>query len=334
MLHHEGDLLLQAPAAANSRKSPALEVILPSAPDRTTEPIGGSGLSSQPQMEPDRTHPLSLLMAPAAVIMGLGAGFIVTIMVEAIGHAFGSPVDNPTPAVEIISNYLFDLCFVAAALYMAVLRRGIVGRDHMGAADFGYRRIPWRVGIGAVVLAAAAYYGLSYVYGLLVTIKGTDKLPSELGVTHSTAAAIGTAVFVCAVAPMCEEFFFRGFLFGVLRQLRVRLFGQEWGTLVAALVVALLFGLAHSGSAKAEYLIPLGMLGFVLCLVRWYTGSLYPCMAIHAINNSVALGVNEMHWGPAPIVGVAVASLAAIALVTGPLSRRAGDTAAAAAPVR
>jgi membrane protease YdiL (CAAX protease family) len=280
-----------------------------------------------------RAHPLSLLMAPGAVILGLAAGLIVTFIVQAIGHAFGSPLANPTPAVELVSDYLFDFCFVGAALYMAVLRRGMIGRAAMGAAEFGYRRIPWRVGIAAVVIAAVAYYGISYVYGLLVTIHGTDKLPSELGVTHSTAAAIATTVFVCAVAPICEEFFFRGFLFGVLRQMRVRLLGEEWGTLIAALIVALLFGLAHSGSAKPEYLIPLGLLGFVLCLVRWFTGSLYPCMAIHAINNAVALGVNELHWGPVPIVAVSAGALAAIALVTGPLSRSGGAKPAAAADI-
>ncbi len=276
-------------------------------------------------MESERSHPLSLLMAPAAVFIGLAAGLIVTLVVEGVGHAFGSPVNNPTPAVSLVADYCFDLCFVGAALYMAILRRTMIGRERMNAADFGYRRIPWRTGAAAVVIAAVTYYVISYVYALLVTIRGTDKLPSELGVTHSTASAIFTAIFVCAFAPICEEFFFRGFLFGVLRQMRVRIAGHEAGTLIAALIVALLFGLAHSGSAKPEYLIPLGLLGFVLCLVRWYTGSLYPCMAIHAINNSVALGVNEMHWGPGPIIGVAVGALAAIALVTGPLSRTRGN---------
>jgi membrane protease YdiL (CAAX protease family) len=272
-------------------------------------------------MESERSHPLSLLMAPAAVFIGLALGLIVTLIVQGVGHAFGSPLDTPTPAVSLVSDYCFDLCFVTAALYLAVLRRTMVGSERMDAEDFGYRRIPWRTGIAAVVIAAVAYYVISYLYGQLVTIKGTDKLPTELGVTHSTASAIFTTIFVCAFAPICEEFFFRGFLFGVLRQMRVRILGHEWGTLIAAVIVALLFGLAHSGSAKPEYLIPLGLLGFVLCLVRWYTGSLYPCMAIHAVNNAVALGVNELHWGPGPIIGVSVAALAAIALVTGPLSR-------------
>jgi membrane protease YdiL (CAAX protease family) len=271
-------------------------------------------------MDEPRPHPVSLLLAPAAVVIGLAAGFLVTVIVEVVGHAFGSSLTNPSAAVSLVSDYLFDLCFVAAALYLVVLRRGLTGRPVMAAASFGYRRIPWRIGVAAVLLAAGAYYGISFVYSLLVTVRGTDKLPSELGVTHSTVAALFTAIFVCVVAPICEEFFFRGFLFGVLRGIRARIFGQEFGTLIAAIIVAVLFGLAHSGSAKPEYLIPLGLLGFVLCLVRWFTGSLYPCMAIHAINNAVALGVNELHWGPAPIVAVAVSSLTAIALITGPLS--------------
>ena len=98
------------------------------------------------------------------------------------------------------------------------------------------------------------------------------------------------------------------------------------GPWVAALIVALLFGLAHSGSAKPAYLIPLTFLGFVLCIVRWKTRSLYPCMALHSINNSVAMGVNEFHWNVGEIAALIVGSLALIALITGPLSRGVSDT--------
>ena len=59
-------------------------------------------------------------------------------------------------------------------------------------------------------------------------------------------------------------------------------------------MTGILFGLAHLGSAPSQYLVPLGFLGFVLCLVRWRTGSLYPCMALHSANNALALGVNQL----------------------------------------
>ncbi|HEX3802546.1 MAG TPA: type II CAAX endopeptidase family protein [Solirubrobacteraceae bacterium] len=254
-------------------------------------------------------------IALAGVLFGFAGGLFVSIMVQLIGTAFGSPAANPTPAVNIASDFLFDGAFVGSALYFTTIR-GVMGR-----AEFGYRRIPWRVGVGAVLGAGAAYYLVTLVYAAVVNVHGTDKLPSDLGVQRSTWAAIGTAVFVCAAAPMAEEFFFRGFLFGVLRRMRITAGGRDLGPWVAAVVVGLLFGLAHYDSAQPQFLIPLGFLGFVLCIVRWKTGSLYPCMALHSINNCIALGVNELSWNAGEIVALTVGALTVIALVTGPLSR-------------
>jgi len=126
------------------------------------------------------------------------------------------------------------------------------------------------------------------------------------------------------VAPIAEEFFFRGFLFGVLRRWPVRLAGRDLGPWLAAIVVGILFGLAHSGSAAAQYLVPLGFLGFVLCLVRWRTGSLYPCMALHSLNNSLALGVNQLNWTAGEILGLMAGGVLVIAALTVPLSGRVG----------
>jgi membrane protease YdiL (CAAX protease family) len=262
-----------------------------------------------------RGERMPLWIAVAAVLLGFAAGFTVTILVQAAGSALGSPASSPTPAVNIVSNYLFDLCFVASALYFVYLGGG---RERL---EFGYRRISWRLGIGAAVAAMVLYYVVSAIYAQLVSIHGTDRLPTDLGVHTSTAAAIGTAAFVCVLAPICEEFFFRGFLFGILRQMRVRVGRVELGPWIAAVIVAILFGLAHTGSARSEYLIPLGFLGFVLCLLRWRTGSLYPGMAVHSLNNCLAFAVNEMAWGAGRSLLLSVGSLLALALITGPLSR-------------
>ena len=151
-------------------------------------------------------------------------------------------------------------------------------------------------------------------------LHGTDKLPSELGATHSTAALVAAAVFVCAVAPIAEEFFFRGFIFGGLRNIPLRIGRFDGSPWLAAVITGILFGLAHTGSASSQYLIPLGFLGFVLCLVRWRTRSLYPCMALHSANNALALGVNQLSWSALAILGLIVASWVVIAVVVGPLA--------------
>jgi membrane protease YdiL (CAAX protease family) len=250
------------------------------------------------------------------VALGLGIGVLASILVDVVAHAGGSSLSHPTPAASIIGDIVFDLGFVAAALWFA----GLGGRPR--AADFGFRRVWLPTAAKAFGLAVVGYYGLTAIYGSILRLHGTDKLPSELGVTHSTAALVAASVFVCAIAPMAEEFFFRGFFFGALRNLRIEVLGRELGPWFAAIVTGILFGLAHTGSASSQYLVPLGFLGFVLCLVRWRTGSLYPCMALHSANNALALGVNQLGWNAPEIVGLIAASWLVIAVITGPLGAR------------
>jgi membrane protease YdiL (CAAX protease family) len=283
-------------------EAPADEAQDSAAPD-----AGGTGSVERP--------PWPIWTAPAAVVLGLVLGSLGTIIVDVVASASGSSVDHPGPAASIIADIVFDLCFVAAALWLATWRGGA------RPADFGFRRLRPSTAVGAVVVAAVGYYGLTALYSALVHLHGKDKLPSELGATHSTAALVAASLFVCVIAPVCEEFFFRGFVFGALRNIPLRVGRVEGGPWIAAVLTGILFGLAHTGSASSQYLIPLGFLGFVLCLVRWRTRSLYPCMALHSANNALALGVNQLEWSALAILGLVVASWLVIAVVVGPLAR-------------
>jgi CAAX protease family protein len=275
--------------------------------------------SSPPATEPrdavpEDRPPWPIWTAPAAVALGLVLGSLGTIVVDVVAGAGGGSVNHPGPAATIIADIVFDLCFVVAALWLARWR----GRAR--PEDFGFRRVALSTAVGAFVAAAVAYYGLTAIYAALVHLHGKDKLPSELGATHSTAALVAAALFVCAIAPMCEEFFFRGFVFGALRNIPLRVGRIDGGPWIAAVLTGILFGLAHTGSASSQYLVPLGFLGFVLCIVRWRTGSLYPCMALHSANNALALGVNQLSWSALGILGLVLASWVVIAAVVGPLA--------------
>jgi membrane protease YdiL (CAAX protease family) len=272
--------------------------------------------ATEPDERRDDEPPWRVWVAPAAVAAGLAAGVIGSSLVAAIGQPAGSSVSHPKPAVALIGDLVFDLSFVGAALYFAGLH------SPLRARDFGFRRISPRAAIVAVLGAGAAYYVLTAIYAQLVHLHGSDKLPSELGAGKSTVALAAAGVFVCVIAPVAEEFFFRGFLFGALRRWRVRIAGREIGTWVAAVITGILFGLAHTGSASSQYLIPLGFLGFVLALVRWKTRSLYPCIALHSTNNALALGVNQLHWNVIEILALIAGSLVVIAAATGPLAAR------------
>jgi hypothetical protein len=252
--------------------------------------------------------------ALAGLLVGFGLGAVASILVDVAARAGGSSLAHPTPAVSIASDIVFDLSFVAAAIYFASSGR------RLRPADFGFRPVAVGTAVGAFVLAVLAYYGGTTIYAVLFHLGGTDKLPSELGASHSTAALIAAAAFVCVIAPIAEELFFRGFFFGALRRIHVRVAGRDLGTWLAAVVTAILFGLAHTGSASSQYLVPLGFLGFVLCVVRWKTGSLYPCMALHSANNALALGVNQLHWSAPEIAGLVAGAWLVVAGITVPLA--------------
>lgn len=242
-------------------------------------------------------------------------GVIATIIVQ-VAATGGRATTNPTTAESLVEDLVFDLGFVLAAIYFVRLR----GRPRPG--DFGYRRVSIGLGLGALILGAVSYYVLTDLYASVLSLHGTDKLPAPLSTATSPAAMAGIALFVCVIAPVAEEFFFRGFIFGVLRSMRVVVGGRDLGMWVAAILTGILFGLAHTSSAISQDLIPLGFLGFILCLLRWWTGSLYPCMALHSLNNALALGVTQFHWDGAQIIGLMAGSLAVIGALTLPLSAR------------
>jgi hypothetical protein len=139
-----------------------------------------------------------------------------------------------------------------------------------------------------------------------------EKLLEQLGANETTALLVLSAALTCVVAPFAEEFLFRGFIFTALRNWR--------GVLPAALITGLLFGLVHAGSAPAVDLVPLAALGFALCLLYRATGSLYPCVAAHCINNSIAFGSLE-EWGLWQVAVLMVAALAVLAIAAIVLTR-------------
>jgi hypothetical protein len=148
-----------------------------------------------------------------------------------------------------------------------------------------------------------------------------EDLLEKLGTDKSAALLLLSAALTCVVAPFCEEFLFRGFVFTALRNWK--------GVWTAAILTGLLFGAVHAGSAPALDLVPLAVLGFGLCLLYRATGSLYPCIAAHCVNNSLAFGSLE-NWSWQILVLMAC-SLLVLALIALALTR-AGLTARVPAP--
>jgi membrane protease YdiL (CAAX protease family) len=249
------------------------------------------------------TAPLALLTALAFAIVGaIGVGIV--------GAIFGASFEDPPPSVNIAATVVQDGAFIGAALLFA----GRAGR--VLPAQFGLVRTRIRPALGWMLLAYAVYIGLGALWAAIVDTDKVDKLPDSLGADESTAALVAVCVLVTTIAPIAEEVFFRGYFYGALRNWR--------GPWLAALLTGLVFGAIHAGSAAAVFLVPLAILGFMLCVVREQTGSLLPCIALHALNNALAFGITE-DWPGGAVLALAVGAVSVTLLAS---------TAVIRAPVR
>jgi CAAX protease family protein len=234
-----------------------------------------------------------------ALIAGLAGALFGALLIGIVAVAFGANFDDQPPAVTIAATVVQDLCLIGSAILFARM----YGR--VTPADFGLR--PTKIA-PAVGWAALAWFSFLIFTAAFVAIVGgnpnDDKLPTELGADDSTAALLAVAFLVSVVAPVAEEFFFRGYFFTALRNWR--------GLWPAAIGTGLVFGAIHGSSADAAFLLPLAFFGFVLCLLYARTRSLYPCIALHCANNSVAFGSTQ-HWSW-QIAVLFVCSLALIGL--------------------
>jgi hypothetical protein len=238
---------------------------------------------------------------PLGLLAGLGLGIFGGIVVELIAHAGGASLTHVSAGLTDLETLVQDIGFIVVAVYLAA-RVGPVSES-----QFGLR---WSRSLGRSILAVAggllAFYLLSFVWFAALHTSGTEKtLVKEIGGNSGTWGILAACAVTCVVAPLCEEFLFRGFIYSAIRNWR--------GPWPAALITGLLFGLVHGLSAPAADLLPLAFLGVILCVVYELTGSLYPCILVHLLNNTIAFGSDE-RWS-FRIVELTIASLVAVSAV-------------------
>jgi uncharacterized protein len=237
-----------------------------------------------------------------AFVVAAIAFAIITIGIEAGGGAVTK--DGP-PGLLISATLIQDVALIAAAvLFAGFWARGLT------PASFGLRRVPAGTAGGWLVAAFIAFWILTAIYVQLVGQPDQQELTRDLRQEESLAALIGYGFLLAVVAPLAEEFFFRGFVFGVLR--------EKIGVAGGAAATGLVFGVVHVFGSPIETLGVLVILGVLLCVLYQKTGSLLPCIALHAINNAISFAsTKSVPWPEAVAIvlactGAAVAVAAAV----------------------
>jgi len=270
--------------------------------------------ADEPPKPPEQPKRVPVWAPFAALLAALFVIGLISAVAFALVKANDPTVtaDNAPVSFTLILTFVQDAAFVFAAFITVHIALGAARRE-----DFGLRRIR---NLGPTIgWMALVMLGFWIVQAVLVQINEPkdQQLVTDVKAEDSFAILASYFLLICLVAPLVEEFFFRGFLFGVLWK---RL-GVWWGALIGAAI----FGLGHAPAPWVS-LVALGAFGFGLCLLYARTQSIVPGMALHALNNSITFGAIK-DLDPAAFAGVVVGSVCVVTAVGAALSARSAQVA-------
>ncbi len=192
---------------------------------------------------------------------------------------------------DTLSADALYICNIALSLLFLQILPSVISAAMLGFFRRGRIKALYRVPERCVKAVGnfPAVYGLGMIVNLLtiviMTVISSDPdLNSSLNpITSLTAPSMGSAaalfVFASIVAPVFEEFVFRGTLLQTLK---------PYGNGLAILYTAVLFGLFHGNLSQCFYATAIGLaLGYIANA----TDSLLPTTIIHILINSLAGGI-------------------------------------------
>ena len=251
-----------------------------------------------------RDVPIACWRPLTATVTVLGGVAISLGLSFAVIAAAGG--DDGPDAIHAGAVMLAQIPLLALVLWAA--RREA---DGLTPATFGIRRTSFWSAVG---WSLVVYFAVGMAEGLYIWLVGAPST-SESGGGISAADpgnVLMVVIGVAIVAPIVEEIAFRGYLFPALSRWR--------GPWTAALVSAVLFAAAHVAAYPPQLLPLMLFFGFGACLLYWFTGSLLPGIALHALNNGIVVAAMATDAGPG-LVAAALAAPLIVLLLTLPFAR-------------
>jgi len=187
---------------------------------------------------------------------------------------------DPTAlTVTLAASAFLELALLFTAVHFSVRKY------HLPWASLGLRR-PTRGGfwltLGLAVGLVIAGLIVSFAYFEALSAVGIDPETDIEQAFQSVGPLVVLIILSLLFAPLLEEIFFRGFVFGGLR--------DRWGVVLAGLASGLLFALAHIGNPGTIYLIPpVAAIGAIFAWGYAYSGSLLASVLAHFLFNLAAV---------------------------------------------
>lgn len=273
----------QAPPPGQPAWQPA-----PGGAPQFAQPVPGGAQFVRPGAAPpppaDGRVPWSWWVGPVAVFAGflvvIGAALIIGLGAGALGSDPETLEDSLTSVLTLMQQVLWIFTAVLVPFFVVRWLRA----EHLGLAR--PRSLGRAVGIGVATMIT--FYVLAAIYSAALGLdENSNELLKDTGFGSSVLRDVVLAGVFTIGAPVSEELLFRALLFGSLAAGFTRGIGAA-GPYVAAVISGVVFGAIHAGQGQDKYLPMLMILGVLLCLSYYWSGTLYVPIAIHSINNTVA----------------------------------------------
>lgn len=228
----------------------------------------GPAIEVAPDAPPVRTFGLP----EACLALGLIAFLLVNIV---LSFERTGPVQLNSR--DLVANFLLS-SFLVFLIAVVLKLRGL-DIDALG----GFSKSSFKRSVStAVVLLLAATPLIGMAEAITQSFLGGESSHQEIVDLFNSSQSLGQRVTIIVlavvIAPICEEFIFRFFIYGVLR--------RYFGVAIGLFFNALLFAAAHTHLPSAA---PLFVLGACFTLAYEWSGSIIVSMAMHALFNSAQL---------------------------------------------
>lgn len=189
-----------------------------------------------------------------------------------------------------IGNSIGQILFIGLATFL-------IARLHTARnTTRSFLRLSWPVqtpkyllyGAILVVVVQPIIIYLGYLNSLLpIPDIFSEMQMSQYEMIENFLTSEGVLLFglfhIALVPSLCEEVLFRGYI--------LRAFEKSWGIITGVIISGIIFGMFH---LQLGNMLPLATLGILLGLMTWLSGSIWPAVLAHFINNgsAVVVGVN------------------------------------------
>ncbi|MEO1528248.1 MAG: type II CAAX endopeptidase family protein [Planctomycetota bacterium] len=214
----------------------------------------------------------------------VGSGLMLVLAFYVVHGQVDRRMLASSEAMMAVSSSRLGLVLLVAAPQMALVLPSLI------AALLSPERIgrrlslvrghwPYWVWAAAAVVTPLVGWISSIAVGAFMEESENLQMMSEIFRTHGeTGFLIPLALLIGATPALCEELLFRGYI-----QTRLN---TSFGVIAAILISSSLFAVFHMDPVHIVAVFPLGL---YLGLISWRSGSLFPAMLGHFVNNTVSV---------------------------------------------